>query len=144
VAANLDLVDEPARVLAADTGFTVVTVNYQKAPEHPFPAPLDDCVATVRWVHDHAAELGVDPDRIAIVGDSAGGNLAAAATAELVASGVPVAAQALLYPALDHHRNTASYAELGGFGLSAADMAWFWGHYSATTTRWATRGSRRC
>jgi acetyl esterase len=70
---NLDVVDEPARRLAVDTGFTVITVNYQKAPEHRFPVPLDDCVAAIRWVHAHASELGVDPDRLAVVGDSAGG-----------------------------------------------------------------------
>lgn len=124
VICNLDVVDEPARVLADDTGLVVVTVNYQKAPEHPFPVPLDDCVATVRWVRDHAGELRVDPDRIAVVGDSAGGNLAAA-----VAREVPVAAQALLYPALDHRRGSASYGSMGGYELSADDMAWFWGHY---------------
>lgn len=130
VAANLDLVDEPARVLAIDTGMTVVTVNYQKAPEHPFPTPLDDCVAAIRWVLDHGADLGIDPARLAVVGDSAGGNLAAAATAELVADDVDVTAQALLYPALDHRRSSDSYRELAhGHGLDAADMAWFWTHY---------------
>ncbi|RLV48676.1 alpha/beta hydrolase [Nocardioides mangrovicus] len=130
VIANLDVVDEPARVLAVDTGFTVVTVNYQKAPEHRFPVPLEDCVAAVRWVVEHADDLGVDPAAVAVVGDSAGGNLAAATTAELVADGVPIAAQALLYPALDHARTTASYTEFAtGFGLDAADMAWFWRQY---------------
>lgn len=141
VACNLDVVDEPARRLAADTGFTVITVNYQKAPEHPFPIPLDDCIATIEWVREHAAELGVDADRIGVVGDSAGGNLAAAATAVLTdrssASGAtgsaaerPVAALALLYPALDAVTDSGSYREFDeGHGLDAADMAWFWGHY---------------
>ena len=130
VACNLDVVDEPARVLARDTGFVVITVNYQKAPEHRFPIPLDDCVATVRWVHTHAAEIGVDAARIALVGDSAGGNLAAAATAELVRDGLPVAAQALLYPALDRRMDSPSYAEFArGYGLDDRDMAWFWNHY---------------
>ena len=130
VICNLDVVDEPARVLAGDTGFVVVTVNYQKAPEHRFPVPLDDSVAAIRWVHDNAELLGIDPSRIGVVGDSAGGNLAAAATAELVAAGIPVAAQALLYPALDQRRASASYADFAhGFGLDAEDMAWFWGHY---------------
>ena len=129
VAANLDLVDEPARRLALDTGCTVIAVNYQKAPEHPFPVPLDDCVASVRWVFATAAELRIDPARVAIVGDSAGGNLAAA-TVNVLSSEVAIAAQALLYPAVDERRGSASYVEFAtGFGLDAADMAWFWGHY---------------
>lgn len=127
VAANLDMVDEPARRLAVDTGFMVITVNYQKAPEHPFPIPLEDCIATLHWVADNAEALGVTT--IAVVGDSAGGNLAAAAVAQ-VHPQVSIAAQALLYPALDERRGSASYAEFStGFGLDAADMAWFWGHY---------------
>lgn len=129
VAANLDLVDEPARRLAVDTGFTVIAVNYQKAPEHPFPVPLEDCIATVRWVFANAEALRVDPARVAVVGDSAGGNLAAATVNALVPE-VPIAGQALLYPALDERRGSASYVEFAcGYGLGAADMAWFWGHY---------------
>lgn len=130
VIGNLDLVDEPARVLARDTGYVVLAVNYQKAPEHPFPIPLQDCVSTVRWVYSHASELGVDPNRLAVVGDSAGGNLAAATTAELAGTDVTIAAQALLYPALDRRMAAPSYADFAhGFGLDAADMAWFWNHY---------------
>lgn len=132
VACNLDVIEEPARRLALDTGFVVVTVNYQKAPEHPFPIPLDDSVAGIRWVLDHAIELGIDPERVAVAGDSAGGNLAAAATTQLAAEGTPIAAQALLYPALDRRQDADSYREFGsGYGLGAADMAWFWGHYAA-------------
>lgn len=120
----------PARVLARDTGLPVVTVGYQKAPEHPFPTPLEDCLAAVRWLVDHADDLGLDPARLALVGDSAGGNLAAAATRALTDEGVPVAAQALLYPALDARRGHPSYGLFArGSGLDAADMAWFWGHY---------------
>lgn len=131
VIGNLDLVDEPARVLARDTGYVVLAVNYQKAPEHRFPVPLQDCLATVRWVHSHAAALGVDPGRIAVVGDSAGGNLAAATTAELIGTDIGVAAQGLLYPALDRAMTATSYETFArGFGLDAADMAWFWGHYA--------------
>ncbi len=130
VIANLDVVEEPARVLAVDSGVTVVTVNYQKAPEHPFPVPLDDSVAAIRWVQDHAAELDVDAGRLALVGDSAGGNLVAAASAELAAAGRPVAAQALLYPALDHRAGSESYRTFArGTGLDDVDMAWFWRHY---------------
>lgn len=131
VIGNLDLVDEPARVLARDTGYVVLAVNYQKAPEHRFPVPLQDCIAAVRWVHAHAGELGVDPGRLAIVGDSAGGNLAAATTAALAGTDVRVAAQGLLYPALDRRMTTPSYTDFAhGFGLDAVDMAWFWNHYA--------------
>lgn len=144
---TLDLVDEPARRLAADTGFTVITINYQKAPEHRFPIPLQDCVAGIEWVREHAVELGVDPARVGVVGDSAGGTLAAAATAALnerwttertadvgtagtTDTGRPVAALGLLYPALDAVADSDSYREFaGGHGLDAADMAWFWSHY---------------
>jgi acetyl esterase len=105
-------------------------VNYQKAPEHRFPVPLDDSVAAIQWVHDNAGALGLDPSCIGVVGDSAGGNLAAAATAQLAVAGIPIAAQALLYPALDQRRAGASYDDFArGFGLDAEDMAWFWGHY---------------
>jgi acetyl esterase/lipase len=131
VICNLDVADEPARVLAHDTGHVVVTVNYQKAPEHRFPIPLDDCVAAVRWVYANAGALGVDERRIALVGDSAGGNLAAAAVTQLISDGLPIAAQGLLYPALDRQMSSLSYALFGnGFGLDAADMAWFWNHYA--------------
>lgn len=132
VAATLEEVEEPARVLALDTGLVVVTVFYQKAPEHPFPIPLQDCLATVDLLLEHADDLGLDPDRFALVGDSAGGNLAAAVTAELVDRGTPPAAQALLYPALRHPGlgRSESYRLFGtGYGLDAADMEWFWGHY---------------
>lgn len=144
VACNLDIVEEPARVLAVDTGFTTITVNYQKAPEHPFPIPLDDSVAAVAWVVAHAAELSIDADRIAIVGDSAGGNLAAAATAQLAAMGISIAAQALLYPALDRCADTPSYQDFAtGFGLTAADMLWFWNHYDGQGTHDDARLSPR-
>lgn len=128
VICNLDVADRPARRLAVDSGMTVVTVNYQKAPEHPYPAPLDDSYAALQWIACDSGDLGFDRQRIAVVGDSAGGNLAAALA--LRARGqIPLAAQALLYPALDARLSAPSYSLHSANGISREDMAWFWGHY---------------
>jgi acetyl esterase len=133
VIANLDIADVAVRAVANRTGCVIVAVNYRKAPEHPFPAPLQDCIATTQWVHEHADELGVDPERIGVFGDSAGGNLAAATC--LWArdhGGPPIATQVLLYPVTDHHFDTASYrANAEGYLLEAEGMKWFWRQYLA-------------
>jgi acetyl esterase/lipase len=94
-------VDDAPR-LAHEANVLVASVDYRLAPEHPFPAALDDAYAALRWLHDHATELGIDPARIAVGGDSAGGGLAAC-LAQLAADRgeVPVAFQSLLYPMLD-------------------------------------------
>jgi acetyl esterase len=128
---NLDLADRPHRALANATGCVVVAVNYQKAPEHPFPVPLDDCFAGFAWTVEHAAELDVDPARIGVAGDSAGGNLAAAVCLKARRDGGPVPSfQVLIYPALDCNLDTPSAHEYGdGFGLTRADMAWSWDQY---------------
>jgi acetyl esterase len=85
----------------------VVAVNYQKAPEHRFPIPFDDCYAATRWVFDNAGELGVDATRIGLLGDSAGGNLAAAVTLKARAENGPrIAYQMLAYPALQYGWDT--------------------------------------
>lgn len=132
IVGNVDLADRPFRALANATGSVVVAVNYQKAPEHPFPAPLDDCFAGWRWTVEHAAELGIDPDRIGVVGDSAGGNLAAAVCLRARAEQLPgPAVQILIYPALDWSLQTPSARDLAdGYGLTTADMAWSWKQYA--------------
>ncbi|WP_307783836.1 alpha/beta hydrolase [Streptomyces spinoverrucosus] len=132
IVGNIHLSDRPHRVLAATTGCVVVAVNYQKAPEHPFPVPLEDCCAGYAWTTEHARELGIDPARIGVAGDSAGGNLAAAVClrARDLGERAP-AAQVLVYPALDPGLDTASardYAE--GFGLTTEDMRWSWQQYA--------------
>lgn len=131
IVGNIDLADRPFRALAAATGSVVVAVNYQKAPEHPFPVPLDDCFAAWSWTVEHAGELGVDPTRIGVIGDSAGGNLAAAVCLKARAEGVPgPCAQVLIYPALDWTMDTPSARELAeGYGLSTADMSWSYEQY---------------
>lgn len=87
--------------LARELGVLVVSVDYRLAPEDPFPAGLDDCFTALTWVHEHAADLGVDPARIAVGGESAGGGLAAMLSQMAHDRGVPVAFQALVYPMLD-------------------------------------------
>ena len=89
VICNLDVNDVPARALTNRSGCVVIAVNYQKAPEHPFPVPFDDCWATLQWVRANAVALGVDPARIAVGGDSSGGNLAAAVALRIRRRGRP-------------------------------------------------------
>ena len=79
-------------------GAVVVSPDYRLAPENPFPAALDDCMATLKWMAKHADELGIDPDRIAVYGVSAGGGLAAAVAQRAFDEGIPLRAQALVYP----------------------------------------------
>jgi acetyl esterase len=112
--------------LAAGAGCVVVNVDYRLAPEHPFPAGADDCSAVARWVLDHAGEIGGDPARVAIGGDSAGGNLSA-----VVANEVPgFVFQLLVYPVVDATLSSPSIDENGeGFFLTKAGMEWFAGHY---------------
>lgn len=126
VGADIEVSDEPARVLARDTGATVVTVDYRKAPEHPYPAGLDDAAAALDWIV--SGELDVDTDRIAVVGDSAGGTLAAALVQRVRDGGGPrIAAQALIYPPLRPGDYDAIPAD--EVGLSAPEMDWFWRQY---------------
>ncbi len=131
VVANLDVADAPARALANRTGCVIVAVNYQKAPEHKFPVPFDDCYATAVWVAEHAGELSVDPARIGVAGDSAGGNLAAAVALKARDAGGPVLAyQLLIYPATNYDLDTPSaLANAEGYLLQRESMRWFWDHY---------------
>ncbi|MCC8244622.1 alpha/beta hydrolase [Saccharothrix luteola] len=133
VTCNLDIYDVALRALANATGHAVFAVNYQKAPEHPFPVPLDDSYAATEWLFEHAASVDVDPARIGVMGDSAGGNLAAAVA--LKARGaLDLAFQVLVVPALDVDFTTRSYVDHAtGFGLSTGTMRWFWSHYLGST-----------
>jgi acetyl esterase/lipase len=87
--------------LVRDLGVVAVSPDYRLAPEHPFPAALDDCMTTLEWMRAHAEELGIDPDRIAVVGGSAGGGLAAAVAQRSHDEGIPLRAQVLVYPMID-------------------------------------------
>lgn len=119
------------RRLANAARAIVVSVEYRLAPEHPFPAPLDDCMAVVHWLATKADELGGDPARLAVAGDSAGGNLAAAVTlASRADDGPRVSAQVLVYPVTDAACATPSFVQNAeGYLLTASTMRWFWQQY---------------
>lgn len=127
---SLEAYDLPCRFFCARTGCAVVAVDYRLAPEHKFPAALDDAVATFRWLSGGAMTLGIDPARIVIAGDSAGGNIAAAAARLLREEARPPCLQWLIYPATDLAMDSPSYTSCGkGFLLTRAGMGWFRGHY---------------
>jgi acetyl esterase len=139
VIGDLDTHDTLCRELANHAGCAVVSVDYRLAPEHRFPAAVDDSIAAARWVHRHAAALHLDPDRIAVGGDSAGGNLAAVvAIAARDAGDLPLAYQLLIYPATDQHRSAPSHTTNGeGYLLTRDTMAYFTGHYIPDPARYA-------
>jgi acetyl esterase len=134
VVGSLRTHDAVCRALANGSGCTVVAVDYRLAPEHKFPAAIDDAVAATRWVFDNAEQLGIDAERIAVGGDSAGGNLAAAVALTLRDTGGPrLAYQLLIYPVTDHNLDTPSYiANAEGYRLTRAAMNWYWNHYLRT------------
>jgi acetyl esterase len=125
--------DSTCQRLASGVPALVVSVDYRLAPEHRFPAAVDDCDAATRWVSDHAVEMGGDPARLAVAGDSAGGNLAAVVALHARdAGGPPVAFQLLVYPATDMTRALPSHTENGkGYLLDSDTMAWFLDNYLA-------------
>ena len=129
---SIDIMDNVARELAHATGAVVVSVGYRLAPEHPFPAGLDDCEAVTRWAVANAGRFSVDPAKVVVAGESAGGNLAAAVCLRLRDAGGPSpAGQVLIYPALDSGASThASRAEFVGVVLTAADGEFFWRSYT--------------
>ena len=131
VIGELDTVDNPLRRIANRTDAVIVSVDYRLAPEHRYPAAFDDCYAATAWVAEHAAELGGDPERVAVCGDSAGGNLAAAvAIAARDRQSPRLAAQLLIYPVTDFDFTTESYEQNGdGYLLTKGSMQWFWAHY---------------
>jgi acetyl esterase len=134
VCGNLDTHDSLCRALANAARCVVVSVDYRLAPEHPFPAPVEDAYAATAWVSDNGARLGADPTRLAVGGDSAGGALAAAVCLMARDRGGPaITCQLLNYPATDYAFDTASYVEnASGYQLTREGMIWFWNHYLAT------------
>ena len=126
---TLDTHDRLCAALAVQARSAVVSVDYRLAPEHPFPAAWEDAIAALRWIKDHHSELGIDAGCIAVAGDSAGGNLAAAA-AQSLADDPAIRHQLLIYPALDASCSAPSFGtEFPGF-LSSAQMRWYWSQYA--------------
>ena len=140
---TLDDYDGVCTLLAKLTGAVVVSVDYRLAPEHRYPAAVDDSEAAARWVIANADEIGGDPSRLAVMGDSAGGNLSAAVAQTLRDEGTPLRAQVLVYPATDNTlTDSESYIENGdGYILTNAAMVWFLGHYAPDESR---RSEPRC
>ncbi len=130
---DLDTHDDLCRRLCAASGCAVASVDYRLAPEHPFPAAPDDCLAATRWLAAQATALGVDGTRLVLCGDSAGGCLAVVTALRLREEGGPaLRGQLLFYPVLDltPAQPQGSYAHFhSGFGLGHERMAWFWAQY---------------
>ena len=133
VTGSLDSHDRLCRMLANRLHAVLVVVDYRRAPEHVYPAALDDFEAAWRWARAEASSLGADGTRFVVAGDSSGGNLAAALTLRLRSDGAPQPnLQILLYPALDASCSRPSYREFAtGYSLSAVQMAWYWDTYRA-------------
>lgn len=131
---SLDTHDTPCRYLCREAGCAVVAVDYRMGPEHPFPAAVEDSYDATRWVSDRASVLGLDASRLAVAGDSAGGNLAAVVALMARDSGdLPISAQVPIYPVVDYRGGTPSHERYGtGYGVLEKDtVAWFRTHYFA-------------
>jgi len=135
---DLDTHDVLCRQLCDAAGAAVLAVDYRLAPEHRFPAAVDDCLAAVRWLRREAAALALDGARVAIGGDSAGGNLAAAVALLLRDAGEAAPAlQLLIYPATDQRAGAPSHrSNAQGYLLTADSVAWYRGHYLPDPAQW--------
>lgn len=134
VIGNVETADATARELCVGGNCVVVSVDYRLAPEYKFPTPFEDCLTATMWTMANAEALGSRPDAIAVGGDSAGGNLAAAVA--LAQDDFPhqLAFQLLVYPVTDYAYETRSYSVNGqGMFLETASMRWFWNHYVDNT-----------
>jgi acetyl esterase len=132
VIGTIDTHDATCRALAGASKAAVLSVDYRLAPEYPYPLPLDDCYEATLWAAANAAGLGVDSAKLAVAGDSAGGNLAAAVALMVRDRGGPkLTHQLLIYPVTDADFDRPSYGAngSGAYYLSTEGMKWFWGHY---------------
>ena len=127
----LDIYEPALRKIAKNGNFVIIAVDYQKAPEHSYPAPLDDCYATLKWVIENSAELGIDLAAIGVGGDRAGGNLASSVALKAFNEQlISLAFQLLIYPCNDYQMNYPSATNYSqGYGLTTQAMKWFWDQY---------------
>jgi acetyl esterase len=133
VLGTLDTCDEVCRRLCRGAGALVLSIGYRLAPEHPFPAAVRDCFAAAGWASAHVDGHGGDPARIAVAGDSAGGNLAAAVTLQARERGPALSSQVLVYPNTDYHADTASMRDnTDPARFNDQSVRWYWGHYLST------------
>lgn len=134
VAGNIEINGVQHQQIAHNARAVVIAVNYQKAPEHKFPIPFDDCYATLEWVVNNSDYLNINRDEIGIAGDSAGGNLAAAVALKARDhNGPKIAFQILIYPAVDYKFDYPSMIENAtGYSLTTQGMKWYWDQYMAT------------
>ncbi|NMB40944.1 MAG: alpha/beta hydrolase [Firmicutes bacterium] len=133
VIGNMDAVDSPLRILTNSARCIVISAGYRLAPEHKFPTAVNDCYQAVKWAFENAPELNGDPGRIAIGGESAGGNLAAVVSLMARDRGSPpISYQVLIYPCTDFSREYPSYSKFNGYFLTLEDMQYFDDHYLRT------------
>ena len=127
----LDIYEPSLRKIAKHGNFIIIAVEYQKAPENPYPVPFNDCYEGLKWTISNASELGIDPLAIGVGGDSAGGNLAAAVAIKARDEKlINLAFQLLIYPCIEvnmDYKSATDFAE--GYGLTTKAMKWFWDQY---------------
>lgn len=134
VIGSIESHDGPCRRLAKSAGIVVVSVGYRRAPEHRFPAPLEDAWTATQWVYNHAPDLGIDAEKIGVGGDSAGATLATVVARRGRDHQLPLALQLLLYPVIDHMCSSSSYSLFSqGYGLTRDAMRWYWKQYLGDT-----------
>ncbi|CAE6752275.1 alpha/beta hydrolase [Paraburkholderia haematera] len=127
---SVDTHDALCRMFARDGQCTVLSVDYRLAPEHPFPTAVEDAFDALTWLHAHAAEYGVDPERLAVGGDSAGGTLATVCAVQAREAGIKLVLQLLIYPGATAYQQTDSHSRLAdGFLLSGDTIQWFFEQY---------------
>jgi acetyl esterase/lipase len=130
VIGDLDCYDPLCRMLANESGCRVISVDYRLAPEHPFPAAVEDAFAALKWVEANATDLAIDPNRLAVAGDSAGGNLAAVISLLAADAKEPeIAFQLLIYPSIKLSRDFAKRSFGTGYRLDDRAIQWFYSHY---------------
>ncbi|ASL42332.1 Carboxylesterase NlhH [Burkholderia sp. AD24] len=132
---SVDTHDALCRMFARDGRCAVLSVDYRLAPEHKFPTAVDDAFDALRWLHAHAAEYGIDENRLAVGGDSAGGTLATVCAVLARDADIELALQLLIYPGTSGHQQTESHARLAnGYLLSGETIQWFFDHYVRDTS----------